>query len=67
MASTLRQFSSSIENRSQLFETKATEFLEYFSRNCQIDSEQIKDFINHIKLIFGDAWSETMAGDIINE
>lgn len=67
MASSLRQFSSSIENRSQLFETKATEFLEYFARNCQIDSDQIKDFINHIKLIFGDAWSETMAGDIVNE
>lgn len=67
MASSLRRFSSSIENRSQLFETKATEFLEYFARNCQIDSDQIKDFINHIKLIFGDAWSETMAGDIVNE
>ncbi len=67
MAISLRQFSSSIEGRCQLFEIKAPEFLEYFARDCQINSDKIKDFKNHIKLIFGNAWSDAMAGDIVNE
>jgi superfamily I DNA/RNA helicase len=67
IASSLGQFSSIPENRNKLFEIKAADLLERFARGHQLNIDQITDLKNQIKLIFGDEWAESMAGDLINE
>jgi superfamily I DNA/RNA helicase len=65
--SSLSHFSNTMEDRRQLLKMKTPEFLQHFARDINCGDDQLKELINHIKLMLGNAWTEMMACDIINE
>ena len=67
VVSSLKLFSKTTCNRDCLFEMNATEFIEGFAREFRFDSDKTAEITNHVKLMFGHAWTEAMAADVIDE
>jgi DNA helicase II / ATP-dependent DNA helicase PcrA len=65
--SSLRYYTSTIDNGNHLCEMKATELVEGFARDLRFGGDQATELTHYIKLMFGDGWAEAMAGDIIDE
>ncbi len=65
--SSLMHYANRTDKGNNLFEMKAIEFLQCFARELSLENVQATAFIDNIKLIIGDAWTEATAGDIINE
>jgi len=67
IVSSLKRYSNTTENRDNLFEMKAIEFLQCFAKELSLESDEATALTDNIKLIIGGAWTEATAGDIINE
>lgn len=67
MGSLLKQVFTSEEMRDQLFAIRISDLLDILTKNGRCNIDQITNTTNHIRLIFGDAWEEMTAGDMVNE
>lgn len=67
IASFMKQFMNRTENRDHLFAMNAREFLETIGKDLQYDVDRVNDLAHQMQLIFGNEWTELVAGDMVNE